>query len=180
MLLSHARTCKLVILNVSQEDFSLTISASYLFIIRPNDKTVADISSLAIMRVTPPFWYAVFMFYFRRYTVHKGSVHSAQKNPVILYTDNTFYFKKVQFSSRNTINKVKTKKKIPTLISLALILYIISSFIKHQFGEVKFGKISSKHNITNVYKNDCACACHRLYLYLLYVNGNAKNICFCS
>jgi len=38
---------------------------------------------------------------FRRYAVGKGSVH---ENPVISYADICFYFKKVQFSSRNTTN----------------------------------------------------------------------------
>ena len=52
------------------------------------------------------------------------------KIPVILYTDNNFDLKKVQFSSRNTINGVKKNKKIQTLASLALIFDIVSSFIR--------------------------------------------------
>jgi len=30
----------------------------------------------------------------------------------------------------------------------------------------------------NVYNNDCVCACHRLYFYLLYVNENTKMVVF--
>jgi len=67
---------------------------------------------------------------FRRYAKGRFAVH---KSPVILYADVKFYFKKVQFSSRNTTkyitNKVKRSQFLSALSSLALILDI-SSFMR--------------------------------------------------
>ena len=56
----------------------------------------------------PRFWYAVF----RGGGVEDGTQYAkgryaVRKNPVISYANNTFFLK-VQFSSRNTINVVKT------------------------------------------------------------------------
>ena len=61
------------------------------------------------MRVTPPFWYAVFWGCLGGTQYAKGR-YAIHKNPVISYADMNIYFKKVQFSSRNTknvTNKVK-------------------------------------------------------------------------
>ena len=59
------------------------------------------------MRVTPApvFWYAVFSFLDG--TQYAKGRYAVRKNPVVSYADNKFYSKKVQFSSRNTINEVK-------------------------------------------------------------------------
>jgi len=62
------------------------------------------------MRVTPPpFWYAVFRVFFGRYAVRKALVRS---NSVISDADITLYFKKVQFSSRNTTHVTYNVKKL--------------------------------------------------------------------
>jgi len=39
--------------------------------------------------------------------------------------------------------------------------------------------LTSKNIKYIVFKNDCTCACSILHFYLLYVNGNAQNGCFC-
>ena len=63
-----------------------------------------------ISRVTPPpFWYAVFRDFLDGTQYAKGW-YAVRRNSVISYADINFYFKKVQFSSRNTshvTNKVK-------------------------------------------------------------------------
>ena len=65
------------------------------------------------MRVTPPFWYAVFREVLDGTQYAKGW-YAVRRNSVISYVDINFYFKKVQFSSRNishVTNKVKQLKK---------------------------------------------------------------------
>ena len=41
------------------------------------------------------------------------------------------------------------------------------------------GNLTAKHIKFNVCKNDCTCARNIMSFNLLYVNGNAKNGCFC-
>jgi len=55
------------------------------------------------MRVTPPthFWYAVFRWVLDGTQYERGWC-AVRRNSVISYADIIFYFKKVQFSSRNT------------------------------------------------------------------------------
>ena len=52
---------------------------------------------------TPPFWCAVFRGVLDGTHYAKGR-YAVCTNPVISYADIKFYFKKVQFSSRNTTN----------------------------------------------------------------------------
>ena len=73
-----------------------------------------------------PFWYAVFRFFLDSTQYAKGR-YAVLKNPAILYADNNFYFQKVQFTSRNKLNKVKNSN-FRVLALLALILDISSSF----------------------------------------------------
>jgi len=113
---------------------------------------------------TTPFWYAVFRI-FRRYAVRKALVRM-QYAKIPSYADNKFYFKKVEFLSRNTINEAK--KKI-FFRALALMFDILSLTLI--WGMERLKHIKKK----NVYNNDCACACHRLYFY---VNENAKMVVF--
>ena len=53
------------------------------------------------MRVTFPFWYAVFRGDLDG-TQYAKSRYAVRRNSVISYADINFYFKKVQFSSKNT------------------------------------------------------------------------------
>ena len=53
------------------------------------------------MRVTPPFWYAVFRGVLDGTQYAKGR-YAVRRNSVISYADTSFYYKKVHFSSRNT------------------------------------------------------------------------------
>ena len=57
------------------------------------------------LRVTPPFWYAVFRGDLDRTQYAKGQ-YAVRRNSVISYADINVYFKKVQFSSKkhNTHN----------------------------------------------------------------------------
>ena len=54
------------------------------------------------MRVTPPFWYAVFRGGGLDGTQYAKGWYAVRRNSVISYADINFYFKKVQFSPRNT------------------------------------------------------------------------------
>jgi len=49
----------------------------------------------------PPFWYAVFWGDLDGTQYAKGR-YAVRRNSVILYANINFYFKKVQFSSKNT------------------------------------------------------------------------------
>jgi len=53
------------------------------------------------VRVIPPFWYAVFRGFLDGTQYAKGW-YAERRNSVISYADINVYFKKVQFSSRNT------------------------------------------------------------------------------
>ena len=53
------------------------------------------------MRVTPPFWYAVFKGDLDGTQYAKGR-YAVRRNSVISYADINLNFKKVQFSSKNT------------------------------------------------------------------------------
>jgi len=53
------------------------------------------------LRVTPPFWYAVFRGNLDGTQYAKGR-YAVRRNSVISYADINFYFKKVQFLSKNT------------------------------------------------------------------------------
>jgi len=44
------------------------------------------------------------------------------------------------------------------------------------WGGPKLGNLTSKHIKANICKNDCTCACNRLSIYRLYLNGNAKKV----
>ena len=63
------------------------------------------------MRVTTPFWYAVFRVFLDGTQYAKGW-YAVRRNSVISYADINFYFKKVQFSSRNTTNVICKVKKL--------------------------------------------------------------------
>ena len=66
-------------------------------------ETVWETETYICMRVTPPppFWYAVFRRVLDGTQYAKGW-YAVRRNSVISYADINFYFKKVQFSSRNT------------------------------------------------------------------------------
>ena len=71
-----------------------------------NDKWLLNqqLVTLTYMRVTPPFWYTVFRGGGLDGTQYAKGRYAVRKYPVISYADIDFYFKQVQFSSRNTTN----------------------------------------------------------------------------
>ena len=82
----------------------------------------------------------------------------------------------MRLSSRNT---TRVKKVLNCSSRVRFIRTLFFNFIiyktDHGLLRSKIWTLSSKHNKTNVYKNGCACACHKWYfLYLPRVIINAK------
>jgi len=72
------------------------------------------------MRVTPPSPFGMlYSGFFLDSTQYAKGRYAVLKNPVILYADNKFYFQKVQFTSRNKLNKVKKLKFSLVLLARA-------------------------------------------------------------
>jgi len=101
-----------------------------------------------------------------------------QNAKIPLYHTQTsiFYFKKVHFSSRSTSNMTFKVKKLLNF-SRAVLGHL--SIYKLKDGRWETRILTSKHIKANVCKNKCTCAFNILSFYLLYVNRNAKNGCFC-
>jgi len=78
------------------------------------------------MRVTPPFWYAVFRGDLDGTQYAKGR-YAVRRNSVTSYADINFYFKKVQLSSktdntRDIQSQITLKKMARSLCSRFLVV----------------------------------------------------------
>jgi len=86
--------------------------------------------------------------FFRRYAVRKGW-YAVRRNSVISYADIIFYFKKVQFSSRNTTHvtyPVQTQITQITIFLRARLFWVMSAFINLNidFGMSKSRKFNKQ------------------------------------
>jgi len=108
-----------------------------------------------------------------------------QYSVILLYRmqTSTFTLKMLIFSPRFTTSESRDITSQITLnVSLARPYFKHLNICQTQLGLLGFGigivkQLPSKTKKTNICQNDCACAYHKLYFYILYLKSNAKNCC---